>query len=605
MSEKIRNLAIIAHVDHGKTTLVDKLLEAGGVYHENQAVSERAMDSMDQEKERGITIKAKNTAIHWNDYIINLVDTPGHADFGAEVERVMKMVDSVLLVVDAYEGPQAQTRFVLRKALAEGIRPIIVVNKVDRDHAEPEKVKEQVLELLLDLGASDEQFDAPVIYGSAKSGFFVRNMADDQSEGVIPLLEEIIKEVPAPNVQPDEPFKMLISNIDWDNYVGRVAIGRIESGSISKSQNVYLLRKDGSKVRAQVTKMFEYTGLGAQEADKLEAGNIVGIAGIEEVDIGETLAEQEDAEALPFVSIDPPTVQMGFSINDGPFGGLDGKHVTSRAIRDRLFKETKTNISISVEDTDTSGCFNVSARGIMQISVLVETMRREGFEVLISRPSVITIENENGKKQEPYSTLFIEVPEEAQGATMKLLSSRKGIIQAMEPSSLGINMEAIIPTRGLIGFEIELMNITSGHGVMSNLFLKYDDWAGEIVTRHTGALISMARGKAMTYSMLPLEARGRLFIEPGMEIYEGQIVGESSKLEDLLVNPVKEKNLTNHRASGKDNTTQLAPAVKFSLERAIEYIADDELVEITPNHIRLRKRYLDPNERKRLLKKSK
>jgi GTP-binding protein len=601
MSE-IRNVAIIAHVDHGKTTLVDQLLQASGLYRDNQMVVERAMDSMDLEREKGITIRSKNTAIRWNDHTINIVDTPGHADFGGEVERVMRMVDGVLLVVDAYEGPQAQTRFVLRKALEAKLFPVLVINKIDRANADPEAVLEKVHELLLDLGATDEQFDSPAVFGSAKNGFFKRSL-DDEDVDMTPLLETILERVPPPEAYPDEPFRMLVSNITWDDYVGRVAMGKVLAGSVKKGERMYRLHRDGTTSSSTITRLFAYSGLGTQDSAEGLAGDIVGIAGFEDVDIGETLASSPTAERLPFVEIDPPTVQMQFSINDGPFAGRDGKNVTSRAIRDRLQRESKTNISILVEDTDQAGIFNVSARGVMQISVMVEHMRREGYEILISRPTVIT-KTIDGQRCEPFETLYVEVSEEHVSPTMKALVARRAQITSMLPGTLGTTIEATIPTRGLIGFELELLNITSGHGVMSHLFLDYQPWAGDIATRHTGTLVSMATGPAMAYSLDALEARGRLFVGPGEEVYQGQIVGENPRKDDLPVNPTKEKHLTNHRSSGDGKGIQLTPPTRLSLERAIEYIGADELVEATPNHLRLRKRVLDPSARRRETKRT-
>ncbi len=603
MSVPIRNLAIIAHVDHGKTTLVDQLLKAGGTYRENQEQQERAMDSMDLEREKGITIKAKNTAIHWNDHTINIVDTPGHADFGAEVERVMKMVDGVLLVVDASGGPQAQTRFVLRKALAQGLAPIVVVNKIDRAFSEPLRVHDQVLELFLDLDATEEQFNAPFIYGSALGGFFM-NHPDDERKDCTPLLEKIIEHIPAPKADPEAPFHMLVSNIEWDDYVGRVAVGKVLGGSIKKGDTVWLLRKDGSKQQSKVLKTFTYSGLATTDSEGCGAGGIVGIAaGIDNIDIGETLAASQEMEPLPFVEIDPPTVQMEFSINDGPLAGREGKHVTSRAIRDRLMHELKTNISIQVEDTDQSGVFNVSARGAMQIAVLVETMRREGYEVCVSRPTVIFRRDESGKLLEPFETLYVEVPGDYAQAILKSLVNRKGVMEDMrtEPSGRTF-IQAVIPTRGLIGFETEIVNLTSGHGIMSHLFKEYAPHAGDIVTRTTGTLVSMDSGAATTYSLQALEARGILFVGPGDAVYGGMLVGENPRVGDLPVNPVKEKHLDNMRSAGKDKTSKLTPALRFSLERAIEYIDTDELVEATPKSIRLRKKILDANARKRALK---
>ena len=597
---KYRNLAIIAHVDHGKTTLVDQLLKAGGTYRENQEVQDRAMDSMDLEREKGITIKAKNTSIHWNGYTINIVDTPGHADFGAEVERVMKMVDGVILVVDAYEGPQAQTRFVLRKALQEGLLPIVVINKIDRPHADPMKVHDQVLELLMDLDATDEQFEAPLVYGSARDGYFMNSPENEPPVDCTPLLNQIIRRIPAPkDADPDKPFKMLISNIDWDDYVGRVAIGRITSGCVTKGDVLYLHRPDGSRVQGKVTKIFEYSGLQTTDSTVGEAGNIIGLSGFEDVDIGETLTADPEDEPLPFVEIEPPTVQMEFSINDGPLGGKDGKNVTSRVIRERLMREMRTNISIKVEDTDLAGVFRVSARGTMQIAILVEQMRRENYEVLVSRPKVITREID-GVRCEPFETVFIEVPDECANGTVRILGNRRGILENMESKGSGRTyIQATIPTRGLIGFESELVNLTSGNGIFSHLFKEYAPYAGEIVTRQSSTLVSMENGIARPYALQAMEERGTLFIAPGDEVYVGMIVGENPKPIDIDVNPTREKHLTNHRSATKNDSIQLTPPRVFSLERAIEYIEPDELVEATPHFIRMRKRILDITARRR------
>ena len=603
MSLKIRNLAIIAHVDHGKTTLVDQLLKAGGTYRENQATQERAMDSMDLEREKGITIKAKNTAILYDGYTINIVDTPGHADFGAEVERVMKMVDGVLLVVDAAGGPQAQTRFVLRKALAEGLKPIVVVNKIDRPLSNPLKVHDQVLELFLDLDATEEQFNAPFSYGSARDGYFMDH-PDDERKDCIPLLKKIIEFIPEPAADPAAPFHMLVSNIEWDSFVGRVAVGKVLGGSVKKGDTIWLHRKDGTKQQSKVMKTFTYSGLATEDSEGCGAGGIVGIAaGIENIDIGETLAATSTQEALPFVEIDPPTVSMEFSINDGPLGGKEGKHVTSRAIRERLMHEIKTNVSLQVEDTDQAGVFNVSARGAMQIAVLVEQMRREGFEVCVSRPTVIYRRDEGGKLLEPFETLYIESPGDYTQGILKLLINRKGMMENMETEPSGETLiTALIPTRGLIGFETEIVNLTSGHGIMSHLFREYGPHAGEIVTRTTGTLVSMEAGVATTYSLQALEDRGVLFVGANDAIYPGMLVGENPRVGDMPVNPVKEKHLDNMRSSGKDKTSKLTPPIRFSLERAIEYIDADELVEATPLNIRLRKRILDEGARKRAAK---
>ncbi len=602
--KNIRNVAIIAHVDHGKTTLVDELLKAAGTFRDNQVVEDRVMDSMDLEREKGITIKAKNTSIHWGDQIINIVDTPGHADFGAEVERVMKMVDGVLLVVDAYEGPQAQTRFVLKKALQQGLNPVVVINKIDRENADVDSCRESVLELFLELEATDEQFNAPFLYASARDGYAMRDI-DDPRENLTPLIETIVEKVPAPAVSVEGDFQMLVSNIDWDDYVGRVAIGRIQQGKVAKGDQIFVLNEEGAPKRFKVTKVFEYSGLNVSQSAGGVAGNIVGIAGIEEIDIGATICGSEDTEPLPFVAIDPATIQMEFAINDGPFAGKEGKYVTSRQIRDRLIRETRTNISVQVEDTDSAGIFRVSARGSMQIAVLVEQMRREGYEVLVSRPTVITRRDDDGKLLEPYETVYLEVPEESVGGVMKALTARRARMENMEATAYGSTIEATIPTRGLIGFETELVNLTSGRGLMSHLFKEYAPFCGDIATRITGTLVSMETGVATAYSLSALEDRGRLFVGPAEQVYSGQIVGENPRSEDLPVNPTKEKHLTNHRSSGDGKGIQLSPAVRFSLERSIEYLGDDEYLEATPKSLRLRKKILCPHTRKRLARDKK
>ena len=601
LSTHIRNLAIIAHVDHGKTTLVDQLLRQSGVFRENQAIDERAMDSMDQERERGITIKAKNTSVRWKDYLINVVDTPGHADFGGEVERVMKMVDGVMLVVDSHDGPQAQTRFVLQKALASGLLPVVFVNKIDRPNAQPAKMQDLVLELFLELEASDEQFNAPFLFGSAKEGFAKVNL-EDESTDMHPLFQAIIDRVPPPTIEDDPNFRMLVSNVDWSDYVGRIAVGKVLSGSVKAGNPVWRLGENGVSPRTKVTKVFEYSALATQDLSEGVAGNIVGVSGFEEVDIGETLSGSPDSEALPFVQIDPPTVMMSFSVNDGPLAGRDGDRVTSREIRERLFREARTNVSIKVEDGDEATEFKVSARGAMQVAVLVETMRREGFEVLVSRPSVIRKEID-GRTCEPYETLYLEVPDDCLGGCMQAVANRKGQVQDMSASNGWTRLEAIIPTRGLIGLEFEVLNLTSGQGILSHLFLEYRPVSGEIRTRQTGTLVSMEKGESMTYALRNIETRGKLFIGAGEEVYEGMIVGENPRSEDLPVNPTKAKHVTNHRASGSDKSEALTPPIKFSLERAIEYVGPDELVEVTPKLIRLRKRILDFNTRKRESKK--
>ncbi|HEY9155648.1 MAG TPA: translational GTPase TypA [Opitutaceae bacterium] len=598
MNPNIRNIAIIAHVDHGKTTLVDKLLKEGGVYRANQHVEERAMDSMDLEKEKGITIKAKNTSVHWKDKTINIVDTPGHADFGGEVERALRMVDGVLLLVDAYDGPQAQTRFVLRKALAHGLKVVIVINKIDRENAEPAKMYDKVLELLMELNATEEQFDAPVVYGSGRDGYMMFHLGEEKKD-MGPLFETILSHIPPPFAKPDEPFHMLVSNIDWSDYVGRIAVGKILGGTVKVGDPVFVIRHaDGKRIRSKITKVFEFTGLGTRETDSATAGNIVGLSGFEDIDIGDTIAITEDAHALPFTQIDPPTLEMQFCVNDGPLVGQEGKLVTSRQLRERLFRELKTNVSIHVEDSDKAGVFNVKARGAMQIAVLVETMRREGFELLVSRPTVIE-KHENGQRLEPYETVWIEVPDECVGAIMQNLANRKGQLTNMEKLPHSTMIEATITTRGLIGFEIDIVNATSGRGVMSHLFKEYGPYAGEVLTRLTGTLIATEAGETTTYALLMVQERGKLFVGPGESVYEGMIVGENPRNEDIACNAVREKKLTNFRSQGEGVAAGLTPATKLSLERSIEYIAADEFVEVTPKNLRLRKRILKEVERRK------
>jgi GTP-binding protein len=604
MNQSIRNIAIIAHVDHGKTTLVDKLLKEGGVFRANQHVEERAMDSMDLEKEKGITIKAKNTSVHWKDKIINIVDTPGHADFGGEVERALRMVDGVLLVVDAYDGPQAQTRFVLRKALAHGLKVVIVINKIDRDNAEPAKMYDKVLELLMELNATEEQFDAPVVYGSGRDGYMMYHIGEEKKD-MTPLFQTILDHVPPPFAKPTEPFHMLVSNIDWSDYVGRIAVGKILGGTAKVGENVFVIRHaDGKRVRAKITKVFEFTGLGTRETETAVAGNIVGISGFEDVDIGDTLTAEENGHPLPFTQIDPPTLEMQFCVNDGPLVGTEGKLVTSRQLRERLFRELKTNVSISIEDSDKAGVFNVKARGAMQVAVLVETMRREGFELLVSRPTVIE-KVVDGQRMEPYETVWIEVPDECVGTIMQNLANRKGKLTNMEKHPHSTMIEATITTRGLIGMEIDVVNATSGRGVLSHLFKEYGPYAGEVLTRITGTLIATEAGETTAYALVMCQERGKLFVSPGEQVYEGMIVGENPRNEDIAINAVREKKLTNFRSQGEGVATGLTPATKLSLERAIEYIAADEFVEVTPKNLRLRKRVLREVERRKITRAAK
>jgi GTP-binding protein len=597
MKPQFRNIAIIAHVDHGKTTLVDKLLRDAGVWRNNQVAVERAMDSMDLEKEKGITIKAKNASIHWKEFTINIVDTPGHADFGGEVERIMKMVDGVLLVVDAYDGPQAQTKFVLRKALANKLKPIVVINKVDRPNARPHEALNSVFDLFLELHATEDQMDFPVIYASAKEGFAKRKL-EEQSRDMTPLFEAIVQHIPPPAADPDAPFQMLISNLDWNDYVGRVGIGKITGGRVKVGDSVVRICKDGKRERAKVTKIWEFSGLGQSENIAGVAGNIIGLSGFEDLSIGETITDNEERAPLPFVEIDPPTIKMQFAVNDGPLAGKDGKYLTARHLRERLYKEVRTNISLQVNDTELPNVFEVSGRGAMQIAVLVEQMRREGYEVLVSRPEVI-LRKQHGKVLEPIETLYCEVPTERLGDVLQNLASRKAEITNMHHLEKSVSLEAIIPTRGLIGLETDLQNITNGRGIMSHLFREYGEFRGEVAARQTGVLVAKELGIATSYALSYIQERGRLFIKPGDEIYEGMIVGENPRAEDIVVNPCKTKHLTNMRSKGEGEAVKLEPPMILSLERALEYIAPDEYVEATPRSLRLRKKLLNATARKR------
>jgi len=598
MNSKIRNIGIIAHVDHGKTTLVDKLLREGGVYRANQAMEERAMDSMDLEKEKGITIKAKNASVHWGGHTINIVDTPGHADFGGEVERILGMVDGVLLLVDAFDGPQAQTRFVLKKALSHGLKVIVVINKIDREHADAHGVHDKVLELLLELHATEDQFNAPFIYASARDGYALKSL-DDKPNGMTPLFETILQHIPAPTADVNAPFQMLVSNLDWSDYVGRIAIGKITGGHVKVGDSIVCIHKDGKRERASVTKVWEFSGLKSGEIVDGEAGNIVGISGFEELSIGETLCDSEEREPVPWTELDPPTIQMQFAVNDSPLAGKDGKFVTARHIRERLYKEIRTNISLQVQDTEAAYIFLVSARGEMQIAVLVEQMRREGYEVLVSRPEVILKKDPSGRTLEPFETLWVEVPNECLGDVMQNLAGRKAQITNMQHHPHGVSLECTIPTRGLIGLETDMTNLTNGRGVMSHMFKSYEPFSGEITTRLTGTLVSMETGAATAWALNNIQERGRLFVGPQEEVYAGMIIGENPRAEDMPVNPTKTKHLTNMRSQGDGKGIQLEPALKMSLERAIEYIASDEYVEATPKNLRLRKKILNATQRKR------
>ena len=598
--KNLRNVAIIAHVDHGKTTLVDALLRQSGTFRENEQVDERVMDSNDIERERGITILSKNTAIMYNDIKINIVDTPGHADFGGEVERVLKMVDGVILLVDAFDGPMPQTRFVLSKALALNLVPIVVVNKIDRPGARPKEVVDEVLELFMDLNATDEQLDFKVVYASGKNGF-AKYELEDESTNMKPLFDTIVDTVPEPQGSKDEPLQLLVTNIDYDEYTGRVGIGRIERGTIKNGSQVALCKKDGSVQNTKIGKLFTYSGLNRVEVDEATCGDIVAVQGVEGINIGETIADIENPEAVEFVDIDEPTVSMTFSVNNGPFAGKEGKFITSRHLRDRLFKELETNVSLRVEETDSADSFKVSGRGELHLSILIENMRREGYELLVSRPTVIYKEI-NGVKCEPIEDLVIDVPDEYVGVIIEKIGQRKGEMTNMAPSTSQAGysrLEFKIPARGLIGYRGEFMTDTKGNGIMNHTFAGYEPDKGEVMTRTRGTVIAFENGKSTTYGLFNAQERSTLFIGPGTEVYVGMIVGENSRSDDLTINVCKEKHLTNTRASGSDDALKLVPPKKMSLEQSIEFISDDELVEITPENIRLRKKILDPTERLR------
>ncbi|MFL6596678.1 MAG: translational GTPase TypA [Chthoniobacterales bacterium] len=595
---KLRNIAIIAHVDHGKTTLVDQLLRQSGTFRSNQQIEERVMDSMDLEREKGITIRAKNAAIEWNGYRINIVDTPGHADFGGEVERIMKMVDGVLLVVDANDGPQAQTRFVLRKAFENKLKAIVVINKIDRENARPHQVVDMVFDLFVELKATDEQLDFPIVYASAKNGFAVREL-HEHNEDMAPLFQAIVKDVPPPKISSDLFFQMLVSNLDYSDYLGRIALGRIVSGCVAVGDSIVCIQRNGCAERATVTALFTYTGLEQVQIKQASAGDIVGITGLEDVYIGETLTDSEQRAPLQFVDIDPPTIRMQILVNDSPFAGRDGKFVTARHLRERLIRETRGNVSLQVSDTETAGAFEISARGEMQIAILVEQMRREGYELMVSRPEVILNRGEGGELLEPLENLYVDLPDENLGQILQSIANRKGEIVAIDHHASRVSIEAIIPTRGLIGFETDLVNLTRGEGFMSHLFRQYAPFKGEIGGRGRGVMVSMESGLSTAYALNNVQERGRLFIGPQEDIYEGMIVGENARPEDLPVNPCKQKHLTNMRSQGEGKGIQLEAPLRMTLERAIEYIELDEYVEATPKSLRLRKRILDAIARKR------
>ncbi|MGQ8873886.1 translational GTPase TypA [Paenibacillus sp. TSA_86.1] len=605
--EHIRNIAIIAHVDHGKTTLVDKLLQQSGTFRDHETVQERAMDSNDLERERGITILAKNTAITYKDYLINIVDTPGHADFGGEVERIMKMVDGVLLVVDAYEGCMPQTKFVLRKALEHNLTPIVIVNKIDRPAARPAEVIDEVLDLFIELGANDQQLEFPVVYASALNG--TSSMEDDpakQDDNMMAIYDTIVSHIPHPTENVEEPLQFLVTLMDYNEYLGRIAIGRVNRGVIRQGQSVTVIMRDGKSKTARIEKLFGFQGLKRVETEEAGAGDIVAIAGIKDINIGETIADPNNPEALPVLKIDEPTLQMTFLVNNSPFAGREGKWVTSRKLRERLFKELETDVSLRVEETESPDAFIVSGRGELHLGILIENMRREGYELQVSKPEVI-VKEIDGKKMEPLERLLIDIPEESMGSVMESLGARKAEMVNMVNNGSGqVRLEFLIPARGLIGYSTNFLTLTRGYGVMNHAFDSYAPVvSGQVGGRHQGVLISTETGTSTFYGMMGVEDRGTLFLEPGTEIYEGMIVGEHTRDNDIVVNICKEKQLTNVRSSGKDDTVKIKTPIIFSLEQALEYLNEDEYCEITPKSIRLRKKLLNKSERERSEKQRK
>lgn len=599
--ENIRNIAVIAHVDHGKTTMVDELLKQSGTFNKHQEMGERVMDSNDIERERGITILSKNTAIHYKDYKINIIDTPGHADFGGEVERVLKMVDGVLLLVDAQEGVMPQTKFVVKKALSLGLCPIVVVNKIDKPAGDPERVVNEIFDLFVALEANDAQLEFPVIYAAAKSGI-ARNSLEDTNEDMIPLFEKIIEHVPAPSGDVDNPLQLQVFTLDYDNYVGKIGIARIFNGKISKNQNVALLKADGTQINGRISKLIGFLGLDRMEINEANKGDIVAIAGFEALDVGDTISDPNNPTPLSPLHIEEPTLSVIFSVNDGPLAGTEGKFVTSNKIDERLANEMKTNIAMKYENIG-EGKFKVSGRGELQITILAENMRREGFEFCLGRPEVI-VKEINGVKCEPFEFLVIDAPDDCTGTVIEKLGKRKAEMKSMSPTGDGqTRMEFEIPARGLIGFRSQFLTDTRGEGVMNHSFLEFRPFGGNVEKRQNGALVSMENGVALGYSLWNLQDRGVLFIAPQAKVYIGMIIGEHSRPNDLDVNPIKGKNLTNVRASGSDDAIKLVPPRDLNLERALEWIEEDELVEITPKTIRIRKRYLDPTTRRRMVKK--
>ncbi|WP_283698384.1 translational GTPase TypA [Clostridium perfringens] len=600
----IRNIAIIAHVDHGKTTLVDALLRQSNVFRTNEKVEERVMDSNDLEKERGITILSKNTAVHYNGVKINIIDTPGHADFGGEVERVLKMVESVLLVVDSYEGAMPQTKFVLRKALELGLKPIVVINKIDKPDARPEEVIDEIFELFLELGADDEQLDFPIVYASARDGVATINI-DEPKDNMKDLFDTIIEKVESPKGSIEDSLQMLVTTLDSSEYVGKIAIGKITRGIAKKNQQAAVVRQDGTVTKFKISSLYTHDGLKRIEVDEAQLGDIVAISGISDVNIGETITDAQNPEGLPFVKIDEPTLNMNFMVNDSPFAGREGDFVTSRHLRDRLLKELETNVSLKVKEI-TPDCFEVSGRGELHLSILIETMRREGYEFQVSKPNVITKIDENGVKVEPIEYLTIDVPEEFMGPVMEKLGPRKAEMVNMTSAVNGYSrLEFKIPARGLIGFRNEFMTDTKGNGIMNHVFDGFEKYKGEIPGRSRGSIVVFESGEAVTYGLFNAQERGTLFIEPGTEVYAGMVCGECSRADDIDVNICKKKQLTNTRSSGADDALKLTPVRQMSLEQCLEFINNDELVEVTPVNVRMRKRILDSAERKRAINRSK
>lgn len=596
--KNLRNIAIIAHVDHGKTTLVDEMLRQSGTFRANEVVDERVMDSNALERERGITILSKNTAVHYGDTKINIVDTPGHADFGGEVERILTMVDGVLLLVDAFEGCMPQTRFVLKKALGLKKTPLVVINKIDRPGARPAEVIDEVLDLFIELGADDDQIEFPVIYASARDGYASKD--PDVREGDLrPLFDAILEHIPAPSGDPEGPAQMLFSSLEYDDYVGRIGVGRVERGKIKVNTPYVLCKQDGSRENIHITKFYQFEGLKRVPCTEADLGDIVCVAGIPDLNIGETICDPNCVEPLPFVKIDEPTISMNFIVNDSPFAGREGKYVTSRNLRDRLFKEVETNVSMRVEETDSMDTFKVSGRGELHLSILIETMRRENYEFQVSRPQVILKKDEQtGQTLEPIELAIVEVPEEYVGSVIEKLCSRKGEVEKMDTRTTGMtHLEIKIPSRGLIGYRSEFLTDTNGNGIMNQLFVGYEPYKGEIATRTRGSIVAHETGVSTGYGLWNTQDRGRLFIGPGVDVYEGMIFGESNKNEDIICNVCKKKHVTNTRASGSDEALKLVPPTTLSLEQSMEFLADDELLEVTPKSIRLRKSILDKSQR--------